>query len=280
MKRFGTGLLPLIWIFWFFEAEAQISYREYRVNKRIAEYIMSQYPPSEYFYLGVGASPTAIIAYLELVAGSNQVGHLPITSGKQIKFMYDSNHYIVALMDGIMDRHLRNFLPHQVIGSRKILLIDFAHHGVTLPLIGEIMGDHLEERGLRNSVSMFAMTRNRNLETDLRRLPNMDVYHLGAYAEALFMGQRFDSYRKYEKAPLASLNSVESYRPPARVVSEVPFSDFIDKTKQGIFVPHSYDHLLIEMERFLRWDLYQHVQNLVRSRPKESRIRCQMIYRF
>lgn len=51
----------------------QITELEYRLLESVAEKILKDFPPAKYYYVGVGRSPSALIAYLEAIARAPRV---------------------------------------------------------------------------------------------------------------------------------------------------------------------------------------------------------------
>ena len=98
-----------------------VRYSEYRGVKRIAQYIVNTYPPSEYHYVGLGASPSGVLAYLQLKLGLGFVTHLPMTSVGLIGHRYYQDRAESQEFRQVVRTHFDYFLPEQKYQNKKIV---------------------------------------------------------------------------------------------------------------------------------------------------------------
>ncbi len=275
-----AGLVSLVFILLFgtYGAWGQLSYREYRTIKRIGDRILSQYPPAEYLYVGVGASPTGLIAYLELVEGSRAVAQLPLSGGMALQRAYDLDRERAASLDQILDEHFRRFLSDSRIGGKKVLLIDFSIMGITLPFVGERLQESINRRGYTTEIRMLSLQRNPEIAETLSQR-GIDSYRVSAYAFDLFMSQRFDRYRLYEKFHAFKIDSLFSYRSPERPVPEIRFSEYLEAQKKGHFAPAHYQFLIQELQAWIRSDFSgRHFYFAPRLQPVSTRCSEVFVY--
>ncbi len=259
-------------------AWGEISYREYRAIKRIGDRILSQYPPSEYLYVGLGASPTGLIAYLELVQGSRAVAQVPLSRGMALQRAYSLDSRRAHIIDQVLDEHFRRFLPDSLLGGKKLLLIDFSIMGITLPFAGERLQEAMQRRGNSVEIQMLSLYRNPEVVEKLNHR-GIDSYRLSAYAHDLFMSQRFDRYRLYEKFDASNLDSLRSYRSPERQAAEIRFSDFIESQRKGHFAPAHYSFLLRELQTWMERDFSsRHFYFAPRFQPISNRCSEVFVY--
>lgn len=258
-------------------SNAQLSYREYRSIRSIAEGILRTYPPSEYIYVGLGASPTGVMAYLEITQGSRQALQVPLSGTLRLHRIYHHNEPRTEQIDAILQRHFDLFLPESRVGSKRILLIDAALSGFMLTFAGERIQQSLHRRGLNNPVEMLAMVRDSEVE-HLLRARSVDIYRLTRFAYGLMISQNFDEYRKYEPFRPDQIRSLQEYQPPQVRAPMQSFTEYRESVRQGHFSPKSYPHLLREIEQHLERDrLSLSAYRGLRPRP-QGPVRCTQVF--
>jgi len=94
---------------------------EYRDIRDLALEVLARFPPSRFHYLGIGRSPTPLIAFLEQLRG---------VRASSIPFALGAGR---APDVSEVDAHLERFLPVETIaGGRSLLAIDLTASGRTL----------------------------------------------------------------------------------------------------------------------------------------------------
>jgi hypothetical protein len=134
-------------------ARTFLSLQQYNEIRDGALDLVRQYPPSQYFYVPLGRSPTAIAAFLENIA--QDPSDLTVTvpaSGLR--------HGVIEGHENAWFEHLDSFLPSDVLnGKRKILLIDRSTTGATLQKSQGIFQQYLAKRGSNVQVDIVAFSR-------------------------------------------------------------------------------------------------------------------------
>jgi hypothetical protein len=115
--------------------------------------LIRRHPPSQYFYVPLGRSPTAIAAFLENMTSnpSDLTVTVPASGLRQGQ---------IAGHEAAWFEHLDAFLPADVRnGKRKILLIDRSTTGATLQKSQAIFRQYLAARGSNVQVDIVAFSR-------------------------------------------------------------------------------------------------------------------------
>jgi hypothetical protein len=103
--------------------------------------ILEKFPPDQYWYVGIGRSPTPVLRFFEELGVSNQTT-IPLSNVSTAR---------QSLGDAFFKRlseHLSRFLPSAYqLADRKLLVIDFQSSGITLELVAESM-THITKDGM------------------------------------------------------------------------------------------------------------------------------------
>jgi hypothetical protein len=98
--------------------------------RKIAESIVREYPPQEYIYVGLGRSPSSLVAYLSsngYQALTLPLGGLKLAPGKTMsKPMPDLSKAEKAALKSLIDTHIPSYDQR---GGKKILLLDYVQSG-------------------------------------------------------------------------------------------------------------------------------------------------------
>ena len=256
-----------------------ISYREYRGIKKISEHIMKNYPASQYHYVGVGASPTAIMAFIELTLGPQAVTQLPMSKIGENTAPANYEKFKSAEVQELITRHLEHFLPEERIGGKKVLMIDYAHRGSTLSSVKKMLDGFFQNRGTGTVVESLALVRNQTLEYALNHYGH-GIYRLSYFMDNAFLGRVFDRYRKFSEFSPVHQNLERGYIPPRKIFEDFDPREYTRVLAEKIFVPRSYEHLLWELNRFMRSDALslKTVANLVRGSRYQPRRSCRVFF--
>jgi hypothetical protein len=130
---------------------------EFGGTEALAKEILRRFPPREYFYIGLGRSPTPVIAYLSqlnretaLLEGLDRIViNLPLSGFRPMLrslFSRANPHKLEAALSKTqlseLHRHFDRFLPKiSQLGLRKVLLIDYTQTARALIAAAE----HLQE---------------------------------------------------------------------------------------------------------------------------------------
>lgn len=157
-----------------------ISRDEFAAISKFASCITKKYSERDFLYLGVGRSPTAIIAYLQNQLGDDKAKNVPISKFKatdkcrdvssippcyqppfgNTKFYQTTQYFYyaplteqeTALLYAHFDRFLLSF-----IGTKNIVLIDLGYRGDTLCSMKEVLQKYFMDQKINNKIILFAM---------------------------------------------------------------------------------------------------------------------------
>lgn len=147
MKMKELNRVPnfLIWLILFgifgvcTNSRADISAAEYREVKAVIEEITEKFPPGRSVYIGVGQSPSLLMAALDSFTGVVVV-NLPLTA-----FRYQID-MLNEVQKARLFRHFKYFLPKKdFLANKNLVLIDYAHEGETIISVTNFMKSFLDE---------------------------------------------------------------------------------------------------------------------------------------
>lgn len=164
----------------------------------MTEYIKEHCPPSECIYVGIGRSPTPVLAILESSA-SNHVTHLPLTYGREFK---DSGRGLTALERERLFQHFDHFMPHKdILNNKKILLIDFTLSGDGLELSSQHIKEWAKSRSGKFNVSQFAIDLIGDDDTPSRKYISLSDDYKDIADK--FVLKKYSEYSKYGQFQVA-----------------------------------------------------------------------------
>ena len=113
----------------------------YAELRTLALELLRRYPPSEYFYLGLGRSPAPLMAFLE--AAGLDYRTLPLSKLKGALQEFPERHVQQQLRP-----HLAAYLPEAgAVAGRRLLLVDFVFNGPTLLRARQLLRVYFAELG-------------------------------------------------------------------------------------------------------------------------------------
>ncbi len=110
---------------------------DYREVARIVTYILRQYPPGQYAYVGVGRSPAPVLAFFKGVVSENIWTSLPLSGAGRMRIFNQvdpmDERELLAERSESLNSHFDHFLPSvESLAGRSLLLIDYAYSGKSL----------------------------------------------------------------------------------------------------------------------------------------------------
>ena len=162
--------------------QREITGEEYVQVKEVAKQIMMQYPPDKYHYIGLGKSPTPVIAFMQsygsvvnnLVSAHNmplsKFGHRTSGMSRAERNVVGGTELDAEQKERLSD-HFDNFiLDHDDIAQGKsILLIDFVQTGKSLIATQRNLQEYLENRYLGKGITKMMFS----ILSALRCFPSM-----------------------------------------------------------------------------------------------------------
>ncbi len=129
---------------------------------QMGEQIIEFYPSDKYFYIGIGRSPTAIMAWLKAKIPNVKSVQIPLTNFKLCKELPDDKIDVAKFPDEVskqrLYRYFDTYIQDKSSYDRKWLVIDLAETGNTLRSAGFALNEYSKTRKHNNSVQMLAMT--------------------------------------------------------------------------------------------------------------------------
>jgi hypothetical protein len=173
----------------------EISAAEFQFIERVAKNIQKSFPAEKYYYVGLGRSPTPIIAYLQLENLS--ADHLPATSVKWASrfewFKPEESENIRA--------HFERFLPSSAeLKGRKILLIDHVESGLGLKKVRSYIRGFFGEKYPLESLGLVFDQHDSDHYSEVidYKLVYKDEDQIVHFAK-----ERYDSFAAYTEAVVA-----------------------------------------------------------------------------
>jgi hypothetical protein len=171
---------------------------EFEQIKSLARSIETRFPPSDYVYIGIGRSPTALIAYFQETR-PQMAFNIPLSLTGSINEGFNANE-LTALYT-----HLDRFMPSQAqIAGRKILLIDYVLSGRSLSLIPNFLSGYQQSRGFKNAIAVVGLvdsdTRQHQIEELEARISGSVRLQLLPLTSSLsrdFRNRRFGFYSEF-----------------------------------------------------------------------------------
>jgi hypothetical protein len=184
----------------------EFSKDEIRYIREAGDSIRRIYPPDQYIYVGVGRSPTALMAYLQLKDPSS-VLQLPASG-------LASAPPVESLSQGakaLIERHFSRFLPREdQLGSRQIVLIDFVGTGRSLKIIQEYVNYIWLPH---HPAKVLALAYHRAPDDQYEELPWMYadqvLFFRGLQQAWRFAKEDYDGYSAFTPAPMPFRNETE-----------------------------------------------------------------------
>ncbi len=127
---------------------------DYYASKLYSQYLLHRFNPATTLYVGIGASPTTIIAFLqnysELVDSKVTAINLPLSaSGPQLEL--EEAH-------AKLSPHFRTFLQNDIFeGKERVVFIDYAESGETIRNTFHYLSKHLAQEGMDIPVHGIAL---------------------------------------------------------------------------------------------------------------------------
>ncbi len=121
---------------WEDDPETQLTQQLFDEMQTTAKDFMAKYPPSEYYYLGLGRSPHSILSYIDAL-NLGGVKYIPMSNAK---FHFQDNMFRnlrTPERETIVREHVARLLPSEAdLRGRKILVVDFCDNasGLTVGL--------------------------------------------------------------------------------------------------------------------------------------------------
>ena len=127
--------------------------------------ITRQFPAEDYFYIGIGRSPTPIILWLQSHSGYDAAVQIPLTNFKLCTIVDDNlsePEFPSGKSEAILFRHFDKYLRQYLGAPKKWLVIDTAMTGNTLKSAGFALTQYLQTHQQDTTVEMLAISENCN----------------------------------------------------------------------------------------------------------------------
>lgn len=170
-------------------------------KKLISEYInlvdtiISRFTPDKYIYIGLGGSPTFIMAILENLGDNVVTLDFPLS-------IYNEKNEVEFTSN--MENYIHNYLFQTLNDPRNYLLIDFVFMGKSLKKAHELLVDYCEKMGLKKKVEPFALRQTHELfppkfQCEHEKMTGILTHHIRENYAKL--------YRKYPSVKFDEINT-------------------------------------------------------------------------
>ncbi|ALP53296.1 hypothetical protein Tel_09080 [Candidatus Tenderia electrophaga] len=131
--------------------QRQLKAQEYEQIRDFSAQLMKLYPPDRYYYIGLGKSPTPIIAFMQ--ATGVPASNMPLskfshrTKGRRDGGQLGLSEPLTGTQLAELERHFDNFIPSkEVLRGRDLLLIDFVQSGRSLIASADHLQDYITKK--------------------------------------------------------------------------------------------------------------------------------------
>lgn len=178
---------------------SRISNLEFYQIQKITLQITNQFPSEEYVYVGLGQSPTPILAYLK-ASGIEDAVNLPLSDFRSYPGSANMPFPYLTLFHSWEDKlfnHFNRFLPSKTeLRGKKVLIIDYAQTGESLGAAKSYLSNYYESLGLNDLVTAVAITGHSN-----KLVPDLaDEFIITLnLLSAVKLSMRFESYERFSE---------------------------------------------------------------------------------
>lgn len=195
------------------QAEELISQYEYESLREIVIRLLRQCPPQNCVYVGLGASPTPLLAIIEGLYGEQATVHLPASRlhGEYNASRFMRTDYGEPRFERVFARHFAHFLPNEKIAGKKILLVDYANSGQSLTLVTKLLRRWLRKTGKKVPVRSVGLIGKEELRMNLK-FKGISSIKLNPTMQHHLIQHGYDKFRKYEQWFVTA--NMKKYQPP------------------------------------------------------------------
>jgi hypothetical protein len=183
-----------------------ISQDEFFEIAKITKRLSSAYPSDKYIFVAIGRSPTPIMAMLAafghkdlyMVPFSNTRNHPDISWIENYNFRTSTDGALRPRIEAQLFEHFARFLPtKEVVGERKLLLLDFVQSGASLASADAYILKYFEKNNIKLVTEKLILSDvdSSHKQVDaIARLPQFDMFH-----SPFLMSLRRSAYEPYSE---------------------------------------------------------------------------------
>lgn len=194
--------------------------RDYRDMRDLSIAILRTHPPSEYYYVGIGRSPTPVMAMIQSILGDSAGRNIPLSDMRLMRTGSEDAEADPALFK----RHMAHFLPvsAQEIGGKKILVIDWADTGATMVHLKRELSRLMGNRSLESRLAFEYLALTHEIGDVSEKLRGHGITPLVVTGKLLsiFDEHRYREFAEYDQFSIARRGGrtpSQGYEPPAPV---------------------------------------------------------------
>ncbi len=163
--KINSKIWALFILLWVWSSSGQLLSLDQEVFIKIRDLtlrILGQFPPDKYHYVGIGRSPTPIMALMEELG--IEISQIPLTkfqypTDSESRWNYPSGEPLGPYQLNELFEHFDKFLiSPSLVGDKKLLIIDFQNQGWTLISAAEHINLYLKNRGRSTQVELLGLT--------------------------------------------------------------------------------------------------------------------------
>jgi hypothetical protein len=194
--------------------------QDFGAIEKVAAQVTELCPPADCFYIGVGRSPTPIVAMLQAKLGNSSAINLPLSSMEGFangSTMRGSDAPVTLAKTEIerLNLHFDHFVPSEsVLKGRRIMLVDFASTGESLNNTRTQLNNYLSANHRSTQVEAAAIPEN---EISINNLKSMKINVLKADSRLTerLIGHQYKNLAEYEKFEALQWRSKRSLKTDA-----------------------------------------------------------------
>jgi hypothetical protein len=207
-------------------ADTFLAVADYDATKAAVLELFKRFPPSQFEYVGVGKSPTPVIALIKAILGEQRAHSLPLSNMGGFKPNgLDRFGEPEAYTDSLVTRlrsHFDHFLPKpENLNGKGVVIIDFAERGDSLENSAREIGSYYAERFPTATVRLpiVGIPQDQAAAARLRER-GFDVLEVEKELVRSLAGAKYKQLHEFQNFNNSEVWASRPYQPPQRRTRE------------------------------------------------------------
>lgn len=209
-----------------------IDNKTFKEIAKVSEEIIENCPPRDCLILGIGRSPTPILAFLE-ASGNTNVSSIPLTGFRYNPFDETS---LLPNEEDELFKHFDRFVKDNIDSKKKIVVVDFSVSGRSAFAATSYLKKYLKEKEHKIKVSPVIVSKessifNSSVGRTSKSYKVESFTHIELEKDSTLGGQMLRS--KYDNlSPYGTYEAYGTYRPDP--IKKKQYLDLVEKMKSKI----------------------------------------------
>ncbi len=187
---------------------------QYDSTKKAAIDLMERFPPDQHVYVGIGKSPTPIIAFMKAIGGAGAAQSLPLTGLGANGFFEKNDPQSIEKIH----QHLAEFLPNiEKLGGKKLLILDFADSATSLEFSAQEIRNFIETSYPQRKIELVVVGIPNFLATSRLRSKGFEVLKVNWDLRRSLNNHEYKTLHEFNDY---NYDTSEPYEKPARRSTE------------------------------------------------------------